>query len=56
MMTEFEKDFIENKIKYIFELVKSMNISGEEYYINIVHHAEVQYDQMRKLIEDRMGF
>lgn len=55
-MTEFEKDFIENKIKYIFELVKSMNISGEEYYINIVHHAEVQYDQMKKLIESRTEF
>lgn len=55
-MTEFEKDFIENKIKYIFELVKSMNISGEEYYVNIVHHAEVQYDQMKELIGDKMEF
>lgn len=55
-MTEFEKDFRENKVKYIFELAKSMNISGEEYYINMVHHAEVQYGQMKKLMEDRMEF
>ena len=55
-MTEFEKDFTENKIKYIFELVKSMNISGEEYYDNMVHHAEVQYNQMKDLIKNKMEF
>ena len=53
-MTEFEKDFIENKIKYVFELVKSINFSGKDYYVNAVYHAEVQYDQMRKLIENRI--
>lgn len=55
-MTEFEKDFMENKVKYIFELVKSMNISGEEYYINVVSHAEAQYSQMKDLIKDKMEF
>jgi hypothetical protein len=55
-MTEFEKDFMENKVKYIFELVKSMNVSGEEYYANIVQYAEVQYSKMKELIEDRMEF
>jgi hypothetical protein len=55
-MTEFEKDFMENKAKYIFELVKTMNISGEEYYASTVQHTEVQYDQMKKLIESRTEF
>ena len=55
-MTEFEKDFVENKAKYIFELTKSMNISGEDYYINVVSHAETQYNQIKKLFEDIKEF
>lgn len=49
-MTEFEKDFIENKGKYIFELVKSLNFSGDNSYVYVVGYATHQYHQIKEEI------
>ncbi len=55
-MTEFEKDFIENKAKYVYELVKSMNVSGEEYHANVVGYAISQYDKIKQIFANKMEF
>ena len=49
-MTEFEKDFVENKAKYVFELTKSMNVSGDYCYVNVVDYATHQYNQIKEEI------
>lgn len=55
-MTEFEKDFIENKGKYIFELVKSLNFSGDISYFYVVGNATHQYNQIKEEIMKGMEF
>lgn len=49
-MTEFEKDFIENKGKYIFELVKLLNLSDKYTYNFVVGYATHQYNQIKEEI------
>ena len=54
-MTEFEKDFIEDKGKYIFELVKSINFSGNNDYAYTVDYATYQYLKIKEEIMEERG-
>ena len=49
-MTEFAKDFVENKGKYIFELVKSLNYVGGKSYFSNVDYAIIQYNKIKEEI------
>lgn len=49
-LTDFEKDFIFNKAKYIYELTKSMNYAGGDYSLN-PSVAERQYNYIVAIIE-----